>query len=985
MRRLLTPILLAAFATAVALPRATPSSAQSGKKPATAPPARSQIPAAPGALAIVDGISITQVEWDRLASPYFQEVEAQAGRRLSEDEKRLLRRNLLEELIRERLWLADARRRGMKVTEAQVDARMKQSNFFKTGNKVDEAKFLAYKRSPSSNYRELRAQVEVGLLIEEYSRWMERRFAPREAELRKAFQERTAQATIRYFMMGPDAVSLEPEASARDIRAYYDAHPQEFQTADSARIQYVKVQIDANASTDAARDAAAPAAMKAASDLLQAIHSGAPVETAAKVHGGLHDSGLFRIGEPIRGLGRIDALAEAIKSGTTGEWISNPIRHGPYVVVARILERRDSRRLPFRDAIGMSKRRADQALREAELDAAAREEVRLHPDAYRVPRLSASIVARSISSFAKEKPVTPKDIDRAYDKLRRAAKSRATDPGWSDSVRAALPEQIKRERVEQDAFHEFRDVASKLKKGEAASHVAMRVGRTLSTFTLYRGEPIAAPLLVEGAFLDSLYLLRPGSVIGPRFARDSVFVVRVESLDPSFLPPFEATRTAARSNALLARRAQVEREAEAFFQTRRGDYLTKPKWIFHYVLFRKAAPESVAVPADSIAAYWSRNPLEFTEPARVRIGVVLTRYRPGDGAEAKEKARQRSLAALARIRAGESFATVAKELSEDPPTAANGGDIGEQTRGALAKEIADVAFTIPIGTPSDPIEMRNGFHVIRVESRSPERLRPLEESREEIQKVLGAVYGDSLAYEAASRAAQAVRDGASFDSLAGRNGGATRVGPVGAGEEIAGLGQYETLETDIGGLADGAVTPEPIAVGNGYMVARRFAQTKPEPAAWAEVHDRVIADYQLERRRAIADSLDQRIRESISRGADPESIFISLGGMKVSKPFGRLGPIPDLTRDAAVGRDSVYLGRIFSGRPGTVLPPVRGSYGTLYAIVESVKSPAPTEFARRRDELWHELVDQRAAAWTDRLRSRASIRVLRPDLKSLLG
>ena len=955
------------------------------RKPGAVAPTRPQPPTAPSVLAVVDGISISQTEWDRLASPYFQEVEAQAGRPLNDEEKRLLRRNLLDELIRERLWLADARRRGMKVTEAAVDARMKQSPFFKSGNKVDEGKFLAFKRSPSSNYRELRSQVEMGLLIEEYSRWMERRFAPREAELRKAFQERTAQATIRYFMMGPDAISLEPEARTREIRTYYDDHPQEFQTADSARIQFVKVSLEATASSDSAREAAAPSAMKAAGDLLQAIHSGAPVETAAKAHGGLHDSGLFRLGEPIRGLGRVDALAEAIKSATPGQWIPTPVRNGPYVIVARLIERRDSRLLPFRDSIGLSKRRVDQAVRDAALDEEAREEVRAHPDQYRVPRITASIVARAIASFVPVKAPEAKDVERAFQKARKETGSAAASPAWVDSVRAGLPERLRQERALDNAFRVLRDAASKLQKGEPAPRVALRTGGVTSSFTLYRGEPVSAPSLAEGAFLDSLYALRSGAVVGPRFASDSVFVVRVESLDPSYLPPYEAVREAARSNAFLARRAAIEREAQAHFQAHRGDYLTKPKWIFDYVLFRKSTPESVSVPADTIAAYWSRNALEFTEPARARISVILTRFRPGDGPEAKARARERSLAALARIRAGEAFAAVARDQSEDPPSAANGGDIGEQTRGALAKEIGEVAFTIPVGTVSEPVEMRNGFHLIRVESRVPERLRPVEECSEEIQKFLGATLADSLAYEAAARAADAARSGASFDSLAKPNGGAVRAGPLGSGEAIPGLGTYETLATDIGGLADGAMTPEPVAVGVGYIFARRVSETKPEPAPWSEVSDRAIADYQLSRRREIADSLDQRIREAVSRGADPESIFVPLGGMRVSKAFGRLGPIPDLTRDASVARDPALLEKVFTGRPGTVLPPIRTSYGTLYAVVESVSAPAPSEFARRRDELWHELVDQRAAAWTDRLRSRASIQILRRDLKSLLG
>jgi len=650
-----------------------------------------------------------------------------------------------------------------------------------------------------------------------------------------------------------------------------------------------------------------------------------------------------------------------------------------------LIERRDSRLLPFRDSIGLSKRRADQAVRDAALDEEAREEVRTHPDRYYVPRITVSVVARAVASFVPVKPIEAKDIERAFEKARKEAGSAAASPAWVDSVRACLPERLRQERARDTGFRVLRDAASKLQKGEEAQRTALRAGAAISAFTLYRGEPVSAPSLVEGVFLDSLYGLRSGTVVGPRFGGDSVFVVRVESLDPAFLPPYEAVREAARSNVLLARRVVVERQAEAFFQERRGEYLTKPKWIFDYVLFRKSAPESVSVPADTIAAYWGRNALEFTEPARARISVILTRFRPGDGPDAKAHARERCLAAQTRIRAGEAFATVARDLSEDPPSAAKGGDIGEQTRGALAKEIGDVAFTIPVGTVSDPVEMRNGFHLIRVESRIPERLRPVEECREEIQKILGATYADSLAYEAAARAADAARSGASFDSVAQRNGGAKRAGPLGAGEAIPGVGTYETLATDVGALADGAVTPEPVAVGTGYFIARRVSEAKPQPAPWSEARDRAVADYQLSRRREIADSLDQRIREAVSRGADPESIFVALGGMRVSKPFGRLGPIPDLTRDATVARDSVLLDRVFTGRPGTVLPPTRTSYGTLYAIVESVSTPAPSEFARRRDELWHELVDQRAAAWTDRLRSRASIQILRRDLKSLLG
>jgi hypothetical protein len=139
-----------------------------------APPARPQVPppaSSEGAKvnAVVDGVPIRQLERDRLAPPYFREIEAEAGRPLTEDETRLLRQNVLHELIRERLWIADGKRRGMSVTEAQIDARMKQSDFFKTDGKPDDAKFLAFKRSATSNYPTLRTQLELGLILEQYS------------------------------------------------------------------------------------------------------------------------------------------------------------------------------------------------------------------------------------------------------------------------------------------------------------------------------------------------------------------------------------------------------------------------------------------------------------------------------------------------------------------------------------------------------------------------------------------------------------------------------------------------------------------------------------------------------------------------------------------------------------------------------------------------------------------------------------------------
>ncbi len=932
---------------------------------------------------MVDGVPLRQTEWDRLATPYFKEVETRAGRKLNEEEKRLLRKNLLEELIRERVWLADARRRGMKVSDDAIDARMKASDFFKVGGKVDEAKFLAFKRSPSSNYAALRAQVGMGVLLEEYTRWMERRFSPREAEVKKAYQERAAQAVIRYFALGPDVVALEPEAGAKQIRAYYEAHEQEFQTPDSARIQYVRVAIDA-AGTDSAKGAAALAALKSANDLLAAIQSGAPVETAAKVYGGLHDTGWFRIADPIRGIGRSEPLQDAVRGAAPDTWIKTPIRNGPYFMVVRLVDRKASRLQSFREVAALAKKGADLTLRKGLADSLGREELRLHPSSYAVPKLVATIVARAAGEIDSGVAPTPKEIEKILEKRRKAAKIKAANRAWVDSVRSVLPSEIRRERRNEAIQRAFRETVSRLRSGEEGARVANQTGGVAEAFDLYRGQPIESPMLVEGAFLDSLYALRAGTVVGPRVSRDSIFVVRIERVDPSFVPPYEAVRQAASANAQMVNRWALEQEAKRYYEAHQDEFKRKPEWIFDYVYFKKSHPDSVAAPESLLTAYYRDHPLEFTAPASAKPRIILFQYRPGDGADAREKTRQRALAAHQRIEGGEDFAAVAKEASDDRESGEQGGVIPRVTRSNLLPELADAIFSLPLGQTSDVLDAKTSFYLLRVDERTDERLRPFSEVRSEIQTVVGEPIADSLAFAAASRFAARAAAG-NFDSLAASVGGSARSGPTQAGEELPGLGPFEEVPSAIGSLANGRVTPEPVPLGQGYLVARRVREVEPAPAPFEEIKERAILNYQLAKRRAAADSVDQAIRDAVARGADVEALFEGFGGMRTSHPFPRSGPIAEFARDAALARDSTLLEHIFASRPGKVLPPIKSSMGTLYIMVESVSVPPPTEFARRRDEVWREIVDQRVEAWTARLRSRAQVTLYRKDHKSLLA
>jgi len=68
-----------------------------------------------------------------------------------------------------------------------------------------------------------------------------------------------------------------------------------------------------------------------------------------------------------------------------------------------------------------------------------------------------------------------------------------------------------------------------------------------------------------------------------------------------------------------------------------------------------------------------------------------------------------------RLDAGESFEDLAKEFSEDPGSAENGGSLGLFGRGAMVPAFEDVAFSIDVGQVSDPVRSSFGYHLIRVD------------------------------------------------------------------------------------------------------------------------------------------------------------------------------------------------------------------------------------------------------------------------------
>jgi len=72
-----------------------------------------------------------------------------------------------------------------------------------------------------------------------------------------------------------------------------------------------------------------------------------------------------------------------------------------------------------------------------------------------------------------------------------------------------------------------------------------------------------------------------------------------------------------------------------------------------------------------------------------------------------------AIAILDRIKQGEKFGKLAKELSIDSGSAKRDGNLGYFGRGKMVKEFEAVAFKLEVGKISDPVKTQYGYHIIK--------------------------------------------------------------------------------------------------------------------------------------------------------------------------------------------------------------------------------------------------------------------------------
>ena len=127
---------------------------------------------------------------------------------------------------------------------------------------------------------------------------------------------------------------------------------------------------------------------------------------------------------------------------------------------------------------------------------------------------------------------------------------------------------------------------------------------------------------------------------------------------------------------------------------------------------------------------------KFTEEDSFRARHIFFRTNDKAPAEEIKRTMTTALMVLAEAKSGKDFIELAKKYSEDPAAGKDGGNLGQFRKGEMQAELEQAIITMKPGDVSELVYTPVGFHIIKLEERTPGRIKPFESVKAEIEEAL---------------------------------------------------------------------------------------------------------------------------------------------------------------------------------------------------------------------------------------------------------
>jgi|CXWL01.1.fsa_nt_gi peptidyl-prolyl cis-trans isomerase D len=366
-------------------------------------------------------------------------------------------------------------------------------------------------------------------------------------------------------------------------------------------------------------------------------------------------------------------------------------------------------------------------------------------------------------------------------------------------------------------------------------------------------------------------------------------------------------------------------ELQAYYDAHQSEFQLAERRVVGYLLVdANQLRSSLTVSDQDVESFYHANEAQYSSQEEVQARHILlkvTAERPDSQAEAEAMAVRR------RLEAGEDFAAVAAQVSEDESNKNQGGELGSFARGRMVKPFEDAAFGAKVGELVGPVKTDFGYHILQVESRRPAGLRPLAEVSAEIRaRLLNERTNTGAETRAKAIQAKATSDKVStedaFKALAGGDAAVTYevTPPFGRSDTVPNIGRAGGFLDAAFGLAANGVSA-PVRVPRGFAVLFLKDVQAPRLPALGEV----TADVRkaVERQHEITRAITRlaTAKAQLANGKTLVEVAADLGlDVEESDPFGPTGVVKGLGLQPELAKQAMGLSEGQFGGPLQVNP-----------------------------------------------------------------
>ena len=388
-------------------------------------------------------------------------------------------------------------------------------------------------------------------------------------------------------------------------------------------------------------------------------------------------------------------------------------------------------------------------------------------------------------------------------------------------------------------------------------------------------------------------------------------------------------------------------EMKIYFDTFRAQYRIPERRSFQMLVIDAArVSQRIAISDDQLHRYYDQNKDQYRIPERVHVRHILlktTDKQPAQVATLEAKAQD----LLKQIKAGANFEDLAHKNSEDPGSAAKGGDLGWIVRDQTVKAFENAAFSLKPGELSGVIKTEYGFHIIQVLEKQEARVKPFEEVKDQMaQERKKQAAFDTMQQLADQAHDELVKHPQQAAEIASRLGiDLIPVDNVTPGRPVPVFGPNPDFGDAIASLATGGVTPVMQAPGDRLAVAVVTSFTAGRPAELSEVEAQVRAAIMRLKIGDVAKNTASQLLEKVkAAGGDLPKVAQQMGlEVKTTQAFG-----PEGAADG-IGSASL-LPAAFDHPAGTLFGPVQvNGQQFVCKIVDKVPADMAAFEAQRAD------------------------------------